>query len=377
MASPMALYPGSLGWRWSPWSKAGRNMAGLAGSWVALSKSMKPSIWLVVRIHWLRAWRDLLAGGRGVACADVGRQRGDVDLDAVGVGALGHLNVAGDEVVGGDDVVDAVGVVGVADVVDGLEDDDVLDAGLRDDVAVEAGERAGAGVVVQDAVAADALVEDAEVGGALVGQQAAGEFVGPAGVGVERGEGAVGDAVAEGDDGGAVRGDLDVDALDEGPGADLGGAIEGLGADDVAGRGVAGLVGGAVLREMGDGLRGKEEADGEIGGGGQVHRGGIADHQRAGRNDDGGASAEGEAGGGDEIDGAAALADGDVRRADGERLGAELVGEDDADLRAADGDVHDLAQGGVGRAVDDGGRTGGRACGSWRGAGSELKWRAR
>jgi hypothetical protein len=90
----------------------------------------------------------------------------------------------------------------VADVVDGFEDDDVLDAGLRDDVAVEAGERAGAGVVVQDAVAADALVEDADVGG-LVGEQAAGEFVGPAGVLVERGEGAVGDAVAERDDRGA------------------------------------------------------------------------------------------------------------------------------------------------------------------------------
>ena len=234
--------------------------------------------------------------------------------------------------------------------------------------SVEAGERAGAGVVVQDAIAADALVEDAEAGGALVGQQAACELVWPATVGIERNEGAVCDAVAEGDDGGAVRGDLDVDALDEGPGTDLSGAIEGFGADDVAGRGVAGLIGGAVLREMGDGLRGKEEADGEIGGGRQVHHGGIADDQRAGRNDDGGVSAECEAGGGDEIDGAAALADGDVRRADGERLGSELVGEDDAQLGTADGDVHDLAQGGVCCAIDDGGRTGGRACGSWRGS---------
>ena len=71
--------------------------------------------------------------------------------------------------------------------------------------AVEAGERAGAGVVVQDAIAADALVEDAEAGGALVGQQAACELVGPATVGIERDEGAVCDAVAEGDDGAAVR----------------------------------------------------------------------------------------------------------------------------------------------------------------------------
>ena len=71
---------------------------------------------------------------------------------------------------------------------------------------------------------------------------------------------------------------------------------------------------------------------------------GIADGERAGGDDDRGASAEGEAGGGDEVDGAAALADGDVGGGDGERVGAELVGEDDADVRAADGDVHDLAQ---------------------------------
>src|SRR5208283_475605 len=135
-----------------------------------------------------------------------------------------------DEVVCGDNVVDAVGVVGVADVVDGLQNDEVADAGLRDDVAVEAGESAGAGDIVQDAVAADALVEDAEAGGALVGQQAAGQLVGPAGVAVERGEGAVGDAVAEGYDGGVLGGNFDIDTLDEGPGAYLGGAIEYLGA---------------------------------------------------------------------------------------------------------------------------------------------------
>src|SRR5664280_3703289 len=103
---------------------------------------------------------------------------------------------------------------------------------------------------MQDAVAADALVEYAEAGGSWIGEQAARELVGPSGVGVERGVGAVGDAVAEGYDGGARGGNFDIDTLDEGPGADLDGAIEHLGADDVAGRGVAGLVGGAVLGEM-------------------------------------------------------------------------------------------------------------------------------
>jgi hypothetical protein len=81
---------------------------------------------------------------------------------------------------------------------------------------------------------------------------------------------------------------------------------------------------------------------------GSFHRGGIADHERAGRNDDRGASAEGEAGCRDEVDGAATLADSDVGSGDGERFRAELVGEDNADLRAAEGDMHDLAQGGVG-----------------------------
>ena len=71
----------------------------------------------------------------------------------------------------------------------------------------------------------------------------------------------------------------------------------------------------------------------------------------------------------------------DVRGADGERRGAELIGEDDTHGWAADGDVDDLAQGGVGGAVDDGGRAGwarggvciGRSCrrdGRRRGGGS-------
>ncbi len=46
------------------------------------------------------------------------------------------------------------------------------------------GESRGAGGVVEDAVAADAFVEDAEVVSLLVGLEAAGENVGPAGVGV-------------------------------------------------------------------------------------------------------------------------------------------------------------------------------------------------
>ena len=146
----------------------------------------------------------------------------------MGVGALDELGVAGDEVFGRDDVVGFVGVGGVADVVDAFEDDDVADAGLGDDIAIEAGEGGWAGDVVEDAVAADALVENAKAGGLFVGLEAAGENVGPAGVGVLGGEGAVGDGVAEGDDGGVGGGDFDVDAFEEWPRGDGGGGLEGF-----------------------------------------------------------------------------------------------------------------------------------------------------
>ena len=47
----------------------------------------------------------LFAGGGLVFRSDEGCEGGAVDLDAVGVGAGGELAEAGDEVVGGDDVV--------------------------------------------------------------------------------------------------------------------------------------------------------------------------------------------------------------------------------------------------------------------------------
>ena len=112
-----------------------------------------------------------------------------------------------------------------------------------------------------------------------------------------------------------------------------------------------------MLRELMDRLRGQEKADGEVGASGQVKICGVADDQRTGWDGDLGASAKGKARGGDKVDGAAALADGRVCRANGKRVGAELVGEDDTKLRAADGDVYDLAQGSVGESVGGQGRT--------------------
>ena len=72
----------------------------------------------------------LFAGWRLIFCADEGCKGCSDDLDSVGVSACGELAEAGDEVFGGDDVVGFVGVGGVADVVDALHDDEVLDAGL-------------------------------------------------------------------------------------------------------------------------------------------------------------------------------------------------------------------------------------------------------
>jgi len=98
------------------------------------------------------------ACGRLVFCADERGEGCADDLDAVGVGTSGELAEADDEVLCGDDIVGFVGVGGVADVVDALQNDDVFDAGLRYDVAVEASEGGGTGGVVEDAVATDALV---------------------------------------------------------------------------------------------------------------------------------------------------------------------------------------------------------------------------
>ena len=248
---------------------------------------------------------------------DVGSEGGSVDLNAVSVGAGGELSQADDEVFGGDDVVGLVEVGGVADVVDALHDDQVLDAGLGEDVAVEAGEGGGAGGVMEDAVAANSFVEDAEVRGLLVGLKAAGENVGPAGVGVAGAVSAVGDAVAEGDDGCGLVVGGDVDSLEEVPAEEGGGGVERDGADNVAGHEVVGLSGEAMEGELVDWLIRKEEADREIGRGSDFENGGIADDQRTRGKDDCGCSAEGEWSCAACGDGAAAGAEGYLCSADG------------------------------------------------------------
>ena len=187
--------------------------------------------------------------------------------------------------------------------------------------------------------------------GLLVGLEAAREDVGPAGVGVAGAVGSVGDAVAEGDDGGCFFVGGDVDALEEVPGEEGLWAVERGGGDGVARGEVVGLVGEGMEGELVDGLVGEKEADGEIGRGSDFEGYGVADDEGSGGNGDGWLSVEGEgssAGGGD---GGGFRAESDLCGADGEGVEAEFVGEDDADGRAADGDVDDLAEGGAVGAV--------------------------
>jgi hypothetical protein len=60
MASAIALYPASLGWRWLQESYSGRNIFGLSGSRVTLSKSITAPYALPALIHSLsvRLYRD-------------------------------------------------------------------------------------------------------------------------------------------------------------------------------------------------------------------------------------------------------------------------------------------------------------------------------
>jgi hypothetical protein len=159
--------------------------------------------------------------------------------------------------------------------------------------------------------------------------------------------GAVGDAVAEGDDGGAVAVGEDVNSFEEVPAEKLLWGVERGGGDYVARDEVVRLVGEGVEGELIYGLVGEEDADGEAGERSDFEGDWIADHQGAGGNDDGCLSAEGERGSGSR-DSAGARAEGNLRRADGERVEAEFVGEDDPDRASAERDVDDLPEGGAG-----------------------------
>ena len=194
-----------------------------------------------------------------VVGADVGRDGGAEDFDAVGVGAVDDLLVGGEDagheggVFGGGNSADAREA---AEVVDAFEDDEPADSGWREHVAIEAGEHVGAEAVGEQVVAADALIEDPDVVRCGRGLETRGEDVGPAVVAVGGGGVAVGDGVAEGDDGaGAGRGE-DVDAGELVPVVDVFRVGKVGGGDEVAvhvvrggaGAGMAGFAGRVARR---------------------------------------------------------------------------------------------------------------------------------
>jgi len=157
--------------------------------------------------------------------------------------------------------------------------------------------------------------------------------------------GTVGDAVAEGDDGGAIVIGDDVDTFQEIPAKEWSGGVERGGGDGVAWNEVVGLIGKGMECQLGDWLIGEEEADGEIGRGSDFQHDGVADDEGTGWDDDRWCSAECERICATRGDVTCSGAKGDLGGADGQGVEAEFVSKNQADRGAADGDVDDLAEG--------------------------------
>jgi hypothetical protein len=295
---------------------------------------------------------NLLALIGEVACTFVGSEGCAVDLNAAFVGSTDELGESVLKLLGGELILRLVGIVESADVVDAFHHDDETHARLAEDVAIETGEGVGANAVDEDAIATDAFVEDGEAGGCGVVVEAGGEVVGPAMILIVGGVGAVGDGIAERDDGSGMRIDgLDVDAFEEIPGWILGGRAERWGGDFVAVLDEVGLLGRAVGGDVGDGLDRQVEAHGDVGEGGRGEVNGIAEDHSSGGNDDGSLAAEDEGMERLGLNGVGAGAEGHAGGVDAERLGAEFIGETDAEGLSGERRVDDLAEGGV----DEGG----------------------
>src|SRR5690606_5312107 len=115
-----------------------------------------------------------------------------------------HLGVGGDHLV--DQLSVGLGrggrVAGQdAEIVHAFQDDEVFHAGLAQHIPLEPGHGVGAQTIAQYPVAADALVENRQARRARITLQPFGQHIGPARVAVGRDAIAVGDGVAQDDDG--------------------------------------------------------------------------------------------------------------------------------------------------------------------------------
>ena len=232
----------------------------------------------------------------------------------------------------------------MADIVDAFEHHHPFHAGLAQHIAIEAGQRAGSGHVAQNPVAANPHVDHGDVGRRLLCRQPGRQQRGPTVIGVGGGEVPVRDGIAQGHDQPSGGGRRDVDALQ--PVIPLrGGRIRHgrLSGDipflDVGGMQADGMGGGQA------GFAREVQTDRQIleRGHCQIHR--VAQNHHAGPDRTARFAVESERPVRPRNDFGLLGANGDMRRAHGQRLGSERIGEDHAQPAAADAGARDHAHG--------------------------------
>jgi len=237
--------------------------------------------------------------------------------------------------------------------------DDVAHAALGQHIAVDTRDCAGTRGFIQDAVAADAFVQHGDVGEIGILTKARGQHIRPAAIGVMRGVRAIRNGISERNHGAGVWagrngaiGRRDIDAVKKVPGQERRGLRQLRRGGRVAFGEVVVLIGEEVEGFRAHDLRRQIEADGEIGERRDRERNGIGKDGAARRNVNGCGSAKVDGVIAAGLDGAATGAKRDVDVGDGEGIETELVGEAQANLLAAGGDVHDLAHGHAGEETD-------------------------
>lgn len=354
MASAMARYPASLRCRWSPESKAGSSRSASSGEPTARSKSMTASYSPEVRIHALTAARlaSLLAARGGERRGPCGRHGGPDDPQPCGAGLLDHAAETCDDLVGGDVGVRRedgerrrLGHLADTDVVDAQQDDDRPHARPAEDIAPEPGQRAVTepGRVDRHPVTADALVQH---GAGTTGRdQALGERVREAAVGVRGAAHTLGEGVAEQHD---ARGSRRAAAARHVQPAQVVPGLRGVGERRAAGVGAVVTVG-AVAGRMrlgvecrGAGRPGRVERDRHLVQRRRPERRQVAGDFRTGRDRERPLPVDGEVLKRLLPDVGATRTGGDGGPGDRERAGPVDVRQPDPDRVAADGDPDHL-----------------------------------